>query len=109
RERLVSDQQPRTMHESAREGDPLPLTAGELVREPLGHRRLEPDLLEHLAHACATVARDPERPQGLADDAADAHARVERRVRVLEHDPGLAAEPVEAMSGCRGVDLAPVE
>ena len=54
------------MGDGARQRDPLPLPAGELVREPVGHRRLEADVLEHLAHASPAIALDAERPERLA-------------------------------------------
>src|SRR4029077_14942069 len=47
----------------------------------------EADDLQQLTHARAGLvpARQPVAPQGLPDDASDAVAGVERRVRVLEH------------------------
>ena len=109
RQRLVADEQSRPMRDRAREGDPLSLAARELVREPVRHRGLEADVLEHLVHTRAPVALDPERPQRLGDDPPDAHARIERRVRVLEHDAGLAAQPVQRAGAGARIDRAPVE
>ena len=72
--------------ERAGDADPLPLSAGELVREAVVVLGVEPDDLEQLLDAALALrvgarAVDLER---LGDDEADALARVERGVRVLE-------------------------
>src|SRR5690606_38042798 len=72
--------------------DALTLAAGELVRIAIGSA-VEADAGKHLSHACAVVAGHVEGPEGLADDAADAHAGVERAIRILQHDAGEAAQP----------------
>ena len=100
-QRLVADEHARPVRQGAGERDALALAARELVREAVGHGCLEPDVLEHLAHPRPAVAGDVERPQRLADDASDAHPRVERRVRVLEHDAGLATQPVQCAGARR--------
>jgi hypothetical protein len=87
--------------EDDRPGDhrPLFLTAGQiggvLVEELV--RRRKADDLEHLGHTSARlvlVVDEPVDLQRMGDGLADRHRRVERRVRVLEHD--LHAPPVLA-------------
>ncbi len=95
----------RPQRQGARDADPLPLPAGELVRVAVDVLGLEPDEVQQLLHRPRAVAArhhlgmDVER---LADDVADGHPRVQRRVRVL-HDhlhpppepPQLAAADLE--------------
>ncbi len=94
RDRLVGDQQLRLQHERGRDRDALPLAAGQLVRiaveEQLGGG--QPGALERLAHALgALLARaDAVDHERLAHRVAHAVARVERLVRILEHDLRLA-------------------
>ena len=59
--------------------------------------RVEADDVEQLADPDAAVAAraDPVHDQRLADDVADRHPRVERRVRVLEDDLHLAPHLAE--------------
>ena len=89
---LVADDELRVQRERPRDPDPLPLAAGELVRVAVDEARVEADDVEELAHAGAAVAAraDAVHDERLRDDVADGHARVERRVRVLEDDLHLA-------------------
>ena len=98
RHRLVEDDHPRREGESTRDGDALALPAGELVRKEADRALGQPDHVEQLEHA--TPAGGPvERlvdHERLGDDGADAHARVEGSVRILEdrlHRAPVASEP----------------
>src|SRR6185437_1765093 len=93
RDRFVSHDQLRVQGERPGDPDPLALPTRELVREPVVVLRGEADRLEQLLHARSTLrlldAVDLERG---ADDRADALARVQARVRVLEDHLHLAAK-----------------
>src|SRR5581483_3719855 len=97
--------------ERAREADALALPAAELVRVARGRVAREPDHLEQLPNPVgrAPAARDEAvDAQRLADDPADAVARVQRRERVLEdhlHPPPQRPELALAEVG----DVVPVE
>ena len=101
RDRLVADDQLRVERERARDPDPLPLAARELVRVAVREARVEADDVEQLADPRRAVAAraDPVHDERLADDVADGHARVERRVRILEDDLHLAAHPPQRPRG----------
>ena len=96
-DRLVGDDEVRVERERAGEADALALPARELVRVARGRVRREADDLEQLAHTRRRPACRCARPcvhERLADDPADAVARVERRERVLEdhlHPPAQRA------------------
>ena len=97
RDRLVGDDERRLERERARDADALPLAAAELVRVLVDVGGVEPDELEQLPHARATLlARaDLVNDERLLDDRADAHPRIQRRVRILEDDlevPARAAQ-----------------
>ena len=98
RDRLVGDDQPRAQRERPRDADPLALPARELVRVAVDVVGREADDLEQLLHAPAHLAARalPVDAERVADDLADALARVERRVRVLEDHLHLAAERAAA-------------
>ena len=95
RDRLVADDQLRPQRERARDAEALALAAGELVR-----------VLDHLVRRagppCRTAPRRARGPSAaasrlvvaerLGDDVGRAHARIERRVRVLEDHLQLAPE-----------------
>ena len=76
----------RLDRERARDADARALAAGELVRIAAHQRRIEADAIQHqadvldLLRAADHVVRD----RRLADDVHHAHARIERRVRILE-------------------------
>ena len=92
RDRLVADDQLRLERERARDADPLPLAARELVRVAVVVLRAQADAGEQLAHAALHVLLGLVDRERLADDLADALARVQRRVRVLEDDLHLAPQ-----------------
>ena len=52
-DRLVEHDQPRVGRQRPGDGDPLALTAAELVREQVGHVRPQPHQFEHLRHTLA--------------------------------------------------------
>ena len=88
-DRLVADQHVGLHRERARDRDALALAAGELVREAAraaaGSR---PTAVEPAArHRLLRLGRgdQPMRERTLGDRVADAHARIERGERVLEH------------------------
>src|SRR5207302_11255721 len=96
--------------EGARDANALRLTAGELPRVSVEGARAEADELEKLeAAALDPLLRDhavgaQELTQGLPHG----HARVERRVRVLEHDldpPPARPLPLGPEDGARVPDL----
>src|SRR5690625_481644 len=65
--------------------DPLALAPGELVRVSIHHRGLEPDRAEPLRRCGGGLAAEPSGAGTVVDLLADALARVEGGVRVLEH------------------------
>ena len=110
RDRLVADDQLRVDRERAGDADALALAAGELVREAVVVLRVETDDLEQLLHAPLDlgVGADAVHLERLADDEADALARVQRSVRILEDHHHLAAH--RAHLGARELgDVAALE
>ncbi len=91
---LVRDQHAGLQDQRTCEADTLTLPARQLVGVAIAQLGAEPDRVEDPvdAHAQLASPRDPVQSQGLADDVATAHVRVERRVRVLEHHVQLAAQ-----------------
>ena len=89
RDGLVAHEHLRLDGERPGDADALALPAGELVRIPVHVAGVEADELEQILDRPVPPALrhgigvDAER---LADDLADAHPRVQRRVRILEHD-----------------------
>ena len=81
--------------------------ARELVRVAVELAAREPDAPQHLddlgAHG-GRVELGPMRPERLADDVADRHARVQRRERILEHDLHVALQRPQL----RGRELAEI-
>ena len=100
RDRLVGNDQLRPQRERPGDADPLPLAAGELVREAVVVLRAEADRLEQLLDLRASGHR-PRRARGcssgVADDLPDPLARVERRVR----DPGRSSASRGARTASR--------
>jgi hypothetical protein len=85
-DRLVGDQAGRAGRQRAGDRDPLPLPAAELVRVARGRGRRQPDPLKQLA--AAGPGRGPAaaaQQHAVGDQVADLTARVQRLVRVLEH------------------------
>ena len=98
RQDLVAEHQPRPCRKRAGDRDALPLAARELVRVAAGEGRVEPHVLERLAHAVsARLAAQPEEQlQRTTHDLVHALARVERGIRVLEDELDLAPHVLAA-------------
>ena len=84
--RFVADDELGLDRERARNADPCTLPAGKLMRIATHQRRVEPDFIEHQADIFDLLFR---RDQSMddrcfADDVDNTHARIERRVRILE-------------------------
>ncbi len=107
---LVEHDQRRVGRERARDRDALALPAAELVREAAARGGGKPDELEQLRDARIPGRAVSSAPSGepVADLVADLAARVERGVRVLEHElePG---EVVRAGTSGEWGDLAALE
>src|SRR5207302_787898 len=93
-QRLVGDDEARLDRERARDADALALAAGELVRIARRDLGAQADDVEQFGDALfarggVAEAVDDER---LVEDVADGHARIERRVRILEDDLRALAE-----------------
>ena len=108
RHRLVADHQAGLERQRARDADALALSAGELVRIPLGHVGQQAHRGQQLRHAVAVLGArlvHAVHGQRLADDVAHLHARIERTVRVLvDHLHAAAKAPAGAVG--RGDVLA---
>src|SRR5262249_28117134 len=100
----------RAQRERASDPDSLALPARELVREPAGHVRLEPDHLEQLADAkpAFTLVTDVVDLERLGDDRADGQPRVQARVGILKDDLHVAPHPAE-VAGLRGGEVPTLE
>src|SRR5439155_1935561 len=90
--RLVAEDELRIEGQRRRDAHALTLAAAELVRVPVRLIPRKPDQLEQLANALISSGSrirvlDAHR---VADDAADGHAGVERRERILEDHLDLA-------------------
>ena len=96
RDRLVADDQLGAQREGAGDADPLSLAARELRREAVVVLGVQADELHQLLHLAPPLlaVRDAVDGERVADDRADAAARVQRAVGVLEdhlHDAGGTA------------------
>ena len=99
RNRLIGDDEVRPHRQRARNRDALALPAGELMRIALGRFRAEPDDVQQLADVLLRLrlgARDLVQAQRLAEDVGHRHARVERRIGILEHHLHAAAQRPDA-------------
>jgi hypothetical protein len=81
--RLVEDQDLRLERQGPGDADALPLSAGELGREPDGGVRVEAHGRQQLTDP-ARPSRDLVHGQRLTDDLPDRQPRIERGVRILE-------------------------
>jgi hypothetical protein len=87
--RFVADEDFRPDRQRPGQGDALPFTAGELVRVAAGGIGPQADELEQFGHPPRPAGRRAEVPvnlQRLAHRFAGGHPRVERGVRVLQHE-----------------------
>ena len=102
RHRLVADQQIGLERQSPGDADPLALTAGELVRVAIGHRRQQADQVEQFRDPLPEAAATPRHAVDLerfADDLPHPHPRIERPERILEdhlHPPAKRPQPALA-------------
>ncbi len=110
---LVEDDDVRVGRQRPRDGNPLALATGKLVRESVQVFGANPHLSRDLGRNRAHVPgrRRTLHEQRLSDDLPDRQARIERRLRVLEHDLHVTAalariviDPVERARG--GFDQA---
>src|SRR5438046_429353 len=109
-DRLVGDDEVGLHRQGARDADALTLATVELVRVAVREVRIETDDLQKLLHALGLRAalREVMHLERLADDVADGHARVERRVRILEDHLHPAAHAAHLFAGERG-ELGAIE
>ena len=109
-DRLVTHEERGLDRQRAGDPHPLALAARELVRVAAGEAGVEPDLLKQRRHfgVGPGAGREAVDGEGLAQRLAHGHARVERAVRVLEHD--LHAAPQRAqLPRPEGEDLPAVD
>src|SRR5262249_61906921 len=94
RHRLVQHDQLRVQRERARDPDPLPLTARELVREAVAVLRAQTDRAQELLDAAAALGAlvEPVDAKRLGDDLPDRHPWVQGRVGILEDDLDVASD-----------------
>jgi hypothetical protein len=88
RDSLVAHQQIRAQHRCPRDGHTLTLAAGQLRREPLRQRLIQPDRSHPGVDGALPFSAGPARrmhPQGLGDRFANGQARIEAAARILEH------------------------
>src|SRR5438309_1820510 len=75
------------------DADALPLPTGELVRVTVAVLGVQADQAQQLAHVIGALGPvTPVDAKWFGDDLVDGHPRVERCVRVLEHDLEIAPE-----------------
>ncbi|MNT13788.1 hypothetical protein D3C72_1487690 [compost metagenome] len=84
---FIGNHECRPTHNGARDGDALALATRHFVRKALGVFGSQTHLGQHLVHAATLVGRRQaiHHAQAFAHQLADRHARVQRRIRVLEH------------------------
>src|SRR6202166_329145 len=98
RHRLIADDQFGFDRERPRDTDALALAAGEFVRMAADMIRLQADGLEQIHDALFELLPGLGQfvnDHGFADDRADAHARIERRIGVLKDDLDIAAQDAQ--------------
>ena len=97
--------------ERAGDADALALPAGELMRPAVDSVARQPHLVHQLGNARVQVARGTRQAEiadRLGEDVAHAHARVQTRERILEHDLHAPAQRTQGGGG-EVVDAAAVE
>ena len=110
RDRLVADDQLRVDGERAGDADALALAAGEFVRIAHHVPGRQADHLQQLLdpRALFLAVCDAVHLQRLGDDVADRHARIERRIGILEDDLDLPADHPH-LPPLQGGDVGAVE
>ena len=110
RHRLVADDEFRFHRERAGNGDALALAAGEFVGIATRKARLEPDqaqqFLDPFTAACGR--NQVVQAQGLGQDLAHGHARIERGIGILKDDLRVAAEGAQLVR-VQGQEIAALE
>ena len=99
--RFVTHDQPGVDCQRARNRDALALPAGKLMRIFVTVVTAQANLIEQFNHACNALhacLANAERTHALGDDVANAHARVERRERILKHDLGGSARAAQCLA-----------
>src|SRR5262249_17960662 len=107
RHRFVADDQLWLDSERTRDTDALALTAGELVRVAAHIIRPQTDGLEQIDDPLFKLRpglRQIVNDQGFADYRADAHARIERCIRVLKYDLDIAPQDAK-LAGLKRSDI----
>ena len=99
RDRFVGDDDLRLQRQRARNGDPLPLAAGEFVRIALRMIRRQTDVFEQPRDALfgCRARGDAVNVQRLGDRKSDRQARIERREWILEHHLDVAPQRPELL------------
>ena len=94
RGRLVGDQQSRLQRQRSRDAHPLPLPAGELMREAVSHVRGQLHLLQQRLDSAFPLGAIHSGVQGqrFGDRLADGPSWIQRRSGILEHHPHLAPD-----------------
>lgn len=96
RDTFIADDEARLYRQCARNADALPLPSGELVRISVDHVRLQPAFLHDgkdiRPHFGRSMVQHPMRYEPLLDDLPDRHARIQRRIRILEDDLQIAPQ-----------------
>ena len=109
-DRLVGDQHLRADGERPRDADALALAAAQRVRQVVLEARREADRHEQLVDALGALgARRRQRVhlQHLVERLRQAHARIERRIRILEHH--LDAPARRSAACCRPPSARPCQ
>jgi hypothetical protein len=101
---LIGDEKIRAQNQRAGNPDALSLASGKFVRVTVERRGVEPNHFEHGNHARS--ARRTRKPrfvnrERLADDRTNAHARIERRGRILKNHLHAASSRAKIVSFCR--------
>jgi hypothetical protein len=107
---LVGYDQLRVQRECPGDTDALTLASGKLVRIALRVRRIETHSSKKLGNSISafTPCTDSVDYQWLAYDVANAHARVQRSVRILKHDLHFATQLAQ-FGFAKGKNIAAVE
>ena len=106
RNSLITDHKLRIRRERTGNTDTLALAAGELVRETVQEVRCKTTLIHdvenHFLHAGILFLDHVVCLHAFADDLTDAHARVQRGIRILENELHVSAETAHLVIGQAG-------